>query len=220
MQTADEVPPHPSLGDTLKQLLATDDERGLSISEVTSAVGEKGFGLVLIILSLPSALPVPAPGYSTPFGIVIALIALQMMSPREAVWLPKKLGAIRIKPKLATTMLGSASKFLKIIERYIRPRQQWIRGRMGQAGLAVVILVMACLMMLPIPLTNTFPAMVIFMIGVGLSEEDGLLALGAFAVGCGAVLLYAGIIYIALTQGPEAIEHIKEGIKALIGMGE
>ena len=219
MQTADDVPPHLPLGDTLKRLLETDDERGLTISEITGAVGEKGFGLVLIVLSLPSALPVPAPGYSTPFGIVIALIALQMLLGHQAVWLPKKLGAIRIKPKLASTMLGTASKFLKKIERFIRPRQQWIRGRAGQAALALVIFIMACLMMLPIPLTNTFPAMVIFMVGVGLAEEDGLLAIGAFAVGCGAVLLYAGIIYIAVTQGPEAIEQIKDGIKSLFGLG-
>jgi hypothetical protein len=199
--------------------LETDDERGLTISEITGAVGEKGFGLVLIVLSLPSALPVPAPGYSTPFGIVIALIALQMLLGHQAVWLPKKLGAIRIKPKLASTMLGTASKFLKKIECFIRHRQQWIRGRAGQAALALVIFIMACLMMLPIPLTNTFPAMVIFMVGVGLAEEDGLLAIGAFAVGCGAVLLYAGIIYIAVTQGPEAIEQIKDGIKSLFGLG-
>jgi hypothetical protein len=214
MQTADDAPEHLPLGETLQQLLETDNEQGLSISEITRAVGEKGFGLLLIVLSLPSALPVPAPGYSTPFGIVIALIAVQMISGRQTVWLPKKLGGTRIKPKIAKTMLGCASKFLQKIERFIRPRQKWIRGRAGQAALAVMILIMACLMMLPIPLTNTFPAMVIFMIGVGLSEEDGLLAIAAFAVGCCAVLLYAGIIYIAVTQGPEAIEHIKEGIKA------
>jgi hypothetical protein len=190
----------------------------LSIHEITVAVGEKGFGLVLMVLSLPSALPVPAPGYSTPFGIVIALIALQMMVGRESLWLPQKLAAIRIQPKLARTMLGSASKFLNTIERFIRPRQKWIRGRLGQAALACVVLVMACLMVLPIPLTNTAPAMVIFMIGVGLSEEDGLLAIGAFFVGCCAVLLYAGIIYIVLTQGVEAIEPIKEWIKSLIGL--
>ena len=219
MQTADEIPPHLSLGDTLKQLLETDDARGLSIKEITSAVAEKGFGLVLIILSLPSALPVPAPGYSTPFGIVIALIAMQMMSRREAVWLPQKLASIRIKPKLAQTMLGTASKFLKSIEHFIRPRQRWIRSRTGQAGLAVVILIMACLMMLPIPLTNTLPAMVIFLIGVGLAEEDGLLAMAAFVVGCIAVLLYVGVIYVVVTQGPEAIESIKESIKSFLGAG-
>jgi hypothetical protein len=220
MQTNDKTPDHLPLGETLKQLLKTDDERGLSIREITGAVGEKGFGLVLIILSLPSALPVPAPGYSTPFGIVIALIALQMMSARQTVWLPQKLGKIRIKQKLANTMLGSASRFLNMIERYIRPRQRWIRSRIGQATLAIIILIMACLMILPIPLTNSAPAMVIFMIGVGLSEDDGLLALGAFAVGCCAVLLYVGVIYLVVTQGVEAIEPIKEGIKAFLGFGE
>lgn len=218
MQSTDHAPQHLPLGETLKQLLATDDARGLSIRELTAAVGEKGFGLVLIVLSLPSALPVPAPGYSTPFGIVIALVALQMIVGRQTLWIPEKLGNVRIQPKLANKMLGAAAKFLNKIERFIRPRHRWIRGRTGQAAIASVIVVMACLMILPIPLTNTFPAMVIFMIGVGLSEEDGLLAIAAFAVGCGAVLLYAGIIYIVLTQGVEAIEPIKDWIKSLFGL--
>jgi hypothetical protein len=207
------------LGETLQELLNTDDERGLSINEITCAVGEKGFGLLLIVLSLPSALPVPAPGYSTPFGVVMALIALQMIRDRKTVWLPQRLGTIRIKPKLAKTMLGTASKFLNKIERYIRPRQKWIRGYAGQASLAFVVLNMACLMMLPIPLTNTFPAIVIFMIGIGLSEEDGLLAIGAFTVGCCALILYAGIVYIVLTQGVEAIEPIKDWIKSRVAIG-
>jgi hypothetical protein len=207
------------LGETLQELLNADDERGLSINEITCAVGEKGFGLLLIVLSLPSALPVPAPGYSTPFGVVMALIALQMIRDRKTVWLPQRLGTIRIKPKLAKTMLGTASKFLNKIERYIRPRQKWIRGHAGQASLAFVVLNMACLMMLPIPLTNTFPAIVIFMIGIGLSEEDGLLAIGAFTVGCCALILYAGIVYIVLTQGVEAIEPIKDWIKSRVAIG-
>ena len=160
----------------------------------------------------------PAPGYSTPFGVVMALIALQMIRGRKAIWLPQRLGTIRIKPKLAKTMLGTASKFLNKIERYIRPRQKWIRGHAGQASLAFVVLNMACLMMLPIPLTNTFPAIVIFVIGVGLSEEDGLLAIGAFTVGCCALILYAGIVYIVLTQGVEAIEPIKDWIKSRVAI--
>ena len=173
---------------------------------------------MLIVLSLPSALPVPAPGYSTPFGLAMALIALQMICGRKAIWLPHRLGTIHIKPKLAKTMLCSASKFLSKIERCIRPRQKWIREQIGQASLAFIVFNMACLMMLPIPLTNTFPAIVIFMIGVGLSEEDGLLAIGAFAAGCCALLLYASIVYILLTQGVEAIEPIKEWIKSQVAI--
>ena len=219
MQTAPTTPTHTSLAETLENTLASEHEHGPSIGELTEAVGEKGFGLLLIVLSLPSALPVPAPGYSTPFGIVIALIAMQMLTGRQNVWLPERLQRIRIRPSLAKKMIGAATKFLRTVEHLIRPRQQWIRSRIGQAGLATVILIMACLMMLPIPLTNTLPAMVIFLIGVGLSEEDGLLAIGAFAVGCVAVVLYGYIIYLVLTQGPEAVDGIKDWIKARLGMG-
>lgn len=218
MQTTHDNGEHSSLSETLRQLLETKDHDGLAISNLTQAVGDKGFGLVLMVLALPSALPVPAPGYSTPFGIAIALLAIQMIRGNHSVWLPQKVSKLRIKPSLAHKMLGAASAFLRKIEFLIRPRHRWIRTQFGQAGLATVIIIMACLMMLPIPLTNTLPAMVIFLIGIGLSEEDGLLALGAFAIGCVAVLFYAGIIYIFLTQGSEAIEAIKDGIKSLLGM--
>ncbi len=221
MQTTEsKPPPRPPLGQTLTGLLLTEQAKGLSIREITLAVGEKGFGLLLMVLALPSALPIPAPGYSTPFGIVITLVALQMIVGRRTVWLPRRLGDIRIKPALAKTMLGSAGKFLHTIERLIRPRQLWIRGRAGQVALGLVVVCMACLMILPIPLTNTAPAMVIFLIGVGLSEEDGLLALGAFAVGCCALVLYLGIIYLLIQQGPEAIDAIKASIKSTLGLGE
>jgi hypothetical protein len=219
MQTDQTTPTHTSLAETLENALASEHQSGPSIGELTDAVGEKGFGLVLVLLSLPSALPVPAPGYSTPFGIVIALLALQMLMGRQTVWLPARLQRIRIKPSLADKMIRAATKFLRAVEHLIRPRQLWIRTRLGQSGLAIVILIMACLMMLPIPLTNTLPAMVIFLIGVGLSEEDGLLAIGAFAVGCLAVVLYGYIIYLVLSQGPEAVDGIKDWIKARLGMG-
>jgi hypothetical protein len=219
MQTAHTTPSHTSLADTLESTLASEHEHGPSIGEITEAVGEKGFGLLLVVLSLPSALPVPAPGYSTPFGIVIALIALQMLLGRPVVWLPARLKRIRLKPSLAKKMIGAATKFLRAVEHLIRPRQLWIRSRVGQSGLAIVIIIMACLMILPIPLTNTFPAMVIFLIGIGLSEDDGLLAIGAFISGCAAVVLYGYIIYLVLTQGPEAVEGIKDWIKARLGMG-
>lgn len=218
MQTEPSENQHLSLAAALEQCLrqpATLDasERGPSIGELCEAVGEKGFGLLLVILSLPSALPLPAPGYSTPFGIALALIALQMLAGRQSLWLPGKLHDLRIQPKLAGKMVSAASRFLRAIERWIKPRQLWIRARGGQAALAAVVLLMSALMILPIPLTNTLPAMVIFLIGVGLSEEDGLLAILAFVVGLLAVALYAAIIYLLLTQGPEAIDTLKDWIK-------
>ena len=115
-------------------------------------------------------------------------------------------------------MASTASKFLGAIEHWIKPRHQWITSTAGQAGLAGIIALMATLMIFPIPLTNTFPAMVIFLIGIALSEEDGLLAIAAFAVGICAALLYSYIIYLAFTQGPEAVDQLIHWIKSLLGL--
>ncbi|MGC6455724.1 MAG: exopolysaccharide biosynthesis protein [Coraliomargaritaceae bacterium] len=221
MQTQPKIDEHKSLATALEHCLQqpngkSDSARGPSIGELCEALGEKGFGLLLVILSLPSALPLPAPGYSTPFGIALALLALQMLTGRRSLWLPRKLYQLRIEPKLASKMIQTASRFLRSIERWIQPRQAWIRSRAGQAALAGLVLIMSALMILPIPLTNTLPAMVIFLIGVGLSEEDGLLALLAFAVGLLAVVLYTAIVTLLITQGPEAIDALKDWIKAAI----
>lgn len=205
-----------SLAQVLQAALKNPEGQALSIGKITEAVGDKGFGLLIIILSLPSALPVPAPGYSTPFGVAIMLIALQMVCGRRSLWLPKRIQAVQIPSSICNKMVSSAVKFLRTTERWIKPRQRWIASPAGHAWLAVVIGIMASLMILPIPLTNTLPAMVIFLIGIGLSEEDGYLALFAFAVGVGAIILYSYIIYLLITQGPEAVDLIKEWLKALL----
>jgi hypothetical protein len=60
--------------------------------------------------------------------------------------------------------------------------------------------------------------MVIFLIGIGLAEEDGLLALFAFAIGLCAIALYGFIIYLLITEGPDAVDSIKIGIRDLVGL--
>ncbi|MDV7394925.1 exopolysaccharide biosynthesis protein, partial [Arthrospira platensis SPKY1] len=96
------------------------------------------------------------------------------------------------------------------------PRLRWIGSRPGRLCMGVLVACMAALMIVPIPLTNTLPAMVIFLIGVGLSEEDGLFALFACILGVFAVLLYGALVFALISYGPEVIEHIKDWIRAFI----
>ena len=88
---------HHTLSEALEQLLQNSTRGELSIGDLCSAINDKGYGLLLIILSLPSALPIPAPGYSTPFGIAIALIGIQMLGGRRTIWLPKKIKVFKVK---------------------------------------------------------------------------------------------------------------------------
>ena len=203
-----------SLSQSLARLL--DSEPPLTVGRIIETLGERGFGILLLVLSLPSALPIPAPGYSTPFGVVLAILALEMIVARETPYLPARAKALQISPSLAAKMIGFISGLFRRIEHFIRPRMRWISSRGGRMIFGWVVLFMAVLMMFPIPLTNTFPAFVIFLIGIAFLEEDGVFAVLAFAVGILAVLLYSGLIYLVITEGPQVLDAIKDWLKELL----
>ncbi len=184
------------LSTDLNHLLAKRSDTPLTLGDIFDRVGDKGFGLLLLVLSLPSALPVPAPGYSTPFGILLIILAFQMMMGRTSPWLPKRALQKAIPEKLARTMLGGAARFFGRVEHLVRPRFMWCSTRAGHFLLGLLVALMSVLMILPIPLTNTAPAMVIFIIGVSLTEDDGAFALAAVAAALAATALYAGVIWL------------------------
>jgi len=207
--------PRRTLSDNLEGLVESPGDR-IGVRLIADRVGDKGFGILLVILSLPSALPVPAPGYSTPFGIVLMLLGLQMMSGRGRPWLPERVLRKEISKEFAGKLVRSANRFLGLAERLIRPRMRWINRKGGRMFLGCVVLLMASLMILPIPLTNTLPAGVIFLVGVSLSEDDGLVAIGSFLAGLLAAAFYAYIIYLLATVGMEGVVQLKDWIKGLV----
>ena len=207
-----------SLSENLKRSLGDHKSDDVSLATILDNVEEQGFGLLLMTLSLPSALPVPAAGYSTPFGLLFLLLGLQLLLGRHEPWLPQWALKRSMSRAFAEKAIGKAAKWFSKIERLVHPRFEWISSPFGSRFMSVVVIVMACLMTLPIPLTNTFPAAVIFLIGVGLSEKDGLFCLGACILGVAAIAFYAFVIYLLATQGLEGVEHLKEWIKEQLGL--
>ena len=72
---------------------------------------------------------------------------------------------------------------------------------------------MAIFMIFPIPGTNTLPAMAIFVIGISIAEEDGLIAITAILFSTLAEAFSGWLAYWFITEGPEKVETIKDGIK-------
>ncbi len=151
-------------------------EASIRIEAVLKLAGERSFGFFLAVLSLPSALPVPAPGYSTPFGVVILLLALQLVAGRTTPWLPQWVlqKSIELSQFQKWTRVGIP--WLQRIEKISRPRWTPLcTTRLGQGLLGTLIGLMGLSMILPIPGTNTLPAIGVFVTALGLMEEDGIL---------------------------------------------
>lgn len=202
--------PETSLKELLIDHMEICNSRSIPLSELMDNLGSKGFGLLLVFLSLPSALPIPAPGYSTPFGIAIALIALQIMLGRSSLKFPKGLEKIEFKAGITRKILKAAIHFLDKTETLIKPRWPQMQSKQMQIIIALNLLILASLMILPIPMTNTLPAMVIFLIAISLSENDGLLTLLTMGLSTLVLLFYSCVIYLIIFRGSDAIKALIE----------
>ncbi|MFQ3585469.1 MAG: exopolysaccharide biosynthesis protein, partial [Cyanobacteriota bacterium] len=155
--------------------------------QILKLAGERSFGLFLVILSLPSALPLPAPGYSTPFGLLIVLLAAQLAAGRTTPWLPEQVLQKSIQLKQFQRLVQAGIPWLQRIEKISRPRWTSLcTTRLGQGVLGTLISLMGISMIIPIPGTNTLPAIGVFVTAFGLMEEDGILC------GLGSLICVAG----------------------------
>lgn len=201
-----------SLREILEQTLEMAQFQSLKISDLFNHLGSKGFGIILVFLSLPSALPVPAPGYSTPFGIAIVMIAIQILLGKNALTTPKSIQKIEFEPKITKKILGFAIILLKKIEPFIKPRMAQFHSKQFRPLIAINLIILAALMILPIPLTNTLPAMVICLLGISICESDGLLTLITLTLSLFVLAFYIFLILAIIALGPDALQTISNWI--------
>ncbi len=184
----------------------------ITLQEVLQLSGDRTFGFLMVMLAFPSALPIPAPGYSTPFGLLILVLAVQMLWGRHEPWLPFSQRSLKL--SRVQGILKAGLPWLKWIENLARPRWSVVCDtRAGRFVLAIAVSLMAISMMIPIPGTNTLPAMGIFVVGFGLLEKDGLISLiGLFLCLCG-LILTTSIITALIWGGASLLDVIRQWLR-------
>ncbi len=168
----------------------------LTMDEALQAIEPTPPLLLCALLALPFCQPVPTVGLSIPFGIGIASIALGIALGRRArvpAWLRRR----QIPAQLFPLLLRATARFVGFAERFLRPRAQWMfLPPLGRVWAVVMIVNAFCLSLpLPIPLSNLFPAASVVAICLGSMQKDGLsvaAGLAAFAMTIG-FLLFLGI---------------------------
>ncbi|MBE9068094.1 exopolysaccharide biosynthesis protein [Leptolyngbya cf. ectocarpi LEGE 11479] len=181
----------------------------VTLNELLTLSGERTFGFLFVVLSLPSALPIPAPGYSIPFGIVMLLLAVQLIIGRKKPWLPQGWMDKGFERTKVAGFITKGLPWLQKIEAVSRPRLSIIcTSPVGRLILGIAIALMSTCMLIPIPGTNTLPAIGIFIIGFGLLDDDGAISLAGLTLCTLAVGLVGSIIFF----GAEAVDGIKDQI--------
>lgn len=162
----------------LRSLVRDMPRTGITLSELIQRVGNDGLLILVTLLTLVFLIPISIPGVSTVFGAAILLISVSRLFGR-ALWIPSKLEHRVIGTRKLRPLLRKALSWLKKLERISRPnRIQWLvaEGVVGFINNAALILG-AVLLMMPfglIPFSNTFPAVAILFLAIGLLQRDGL----------------------------------------------
>jgi hypothetical protein len=169
----------------------------ITLGEMALAFGDRAFGLLILLLMLPSLLPGMASVFGTPVLILGVQMGLGMRAPR----LPKIIARQSIKREDLLRLSGASSKWLKRVEQYVKPRPGWFTSPAGDRLFGWLTAYVAIMLILPGPGTNGPPAFGALVMALGLVESDnrtlawgvGLTIAGcAFATAVLAALCWVG----------------------------
>ncbi len=165
---------HRATSDILSEI-AHEQRALLSLKDLCDRLGDRGFGLILLLFALPNTIPLPIPGVSTLSSPIMMFFAVQLCLGRQKIWLPDWMGKREIPMAKLQPFLHKALPWLLRLEKYIKPRLDALTGRTSERLAGILIMVMLCLLILPIPLGNLPPGLAVAIVALAITEQDGIL---------------------------------------------
>lgn len=183
------------LSEDLSRLLEVAGGEEVSLNNLLRTVRGRGFPALLFILALPFVLPIPLPGLSTPLGLAIGLFGLRLAILQRPL-IPRWLLRRKIPPRAIHALVHRGVPLIRRTERWLHPRwlfiPRWPFFR-SITGLAITSCGFALALPLPIPFSNTIPAIGTLLLAAGAMEDDGLFILLGYGVSA-AAWVYLGAL--------------------------
>ncbi|QKT03811.1 exopolysaccharide biosynthesis protein [Ectothiorhodospiraceae bacterium 2226] len=178
---------------------AGDGEGDISVAEILQSVGQRSFGPMLLVPGLIVLSPISGiPGVPTLGGIVVLLIAGQLLIGRQCFWVPQMIQRRAISRK----RMKQAGRFLmavaRVVDKVVKPRLSFLVQAPFNYVIAATCVLIAVSMppLEAIPFANVVTAAAISAFGLALVAYDGVLALIAFALtGVSFYFLFTGLLF-------------------------
>jgi hypothetical protein len=185
--------------------LADQPSERLTVGDILAVLRDRAFALLVVLLGLPNCLPMPPP-IPLVCGLLLALVAVQIIAGRPAPWLPKALLHRSIaRADLERAVLRAAPVFRRL-ERLSRPRMTLLESAVAMRliGCMLLVLSLGIIFALP-PIVGQIPlGIAVCLLGLGLVERDGVVVIGGLIIGSVGLMLNVGFLY-ALVSGVDAL---------------
>lgn len=150
----------------------------VSVENIVEHAEEEVITILCLIAILPFMQPIPIPGLSSILGFIVLLQGIGLMLLEKPL-LTKRLKQISIGKAKFEKIYKAAKKLSKITSKLSVLKHPITNTRFFHflSGFSIVVAALFLSLPLPVPFSNLVPALSIFLVCIGLLEDDLLLAL-------------------------------------------
>lgn len=191
--------PAPRISEVLLGLAEGAPSERMTVGDIVSALGSRGFSLMFFILGLPNSLPMPPP-IALISGFLMVFISLQIVVGRSVPWLPKSVLKNSVSRGDVAKAVQKAMPWVKRIERLAVPRLDVFSNPVTWRALGFALFLVSLALVFALPVVGQIPLGVsLCLIGLGLVEHDGYLVFAGVGVGALGVMFSAGFLAALIT---------------------
>jgi hypothetical protein len=176
----------------------------ISLGDMAEAFGDRAFGLLILLLLLPSLLP----GMASVFGTPVLILGIQMGLGRRVPKLPAFIARQSIKREDLLRLAGASSSWLRKIERFVKPRPGFFTSPAGDRIFGWLIAYVAVMLILPGPGTNGPPAFGAIVMALGLVEHDNRVTAWGVGLTLAGCIFASGVLIVVGWLGIKALGYV------------
>jgi hypothetical protein len=196
----------PSLSQVLRELGDDACHERVSVGDLLQALQHRAVAALLFVFAVPNVVPAP-PGTSALLGAPLLVLAFQLAFGLRP-WLPGFITRRSMARNDFQSLMRRLLPGLMRAERLLRPRASWLATGLGQRVAGLVCLLLAIVLILPVPLGNILPALAISVMALGLLERDGLWVLAGVGIAVVSGLVVWGVIYALIEAAVYLVLHV------------
>ncbi len=154
------------------------DSHKTTIADLETILKNRGPVTLSLILSIPFVQPIPVPGLSIIFGIIIALFGVRLARGTTG-GLPQFIGRREVDAELIRKLFTGLDRVFRMIERFVKPRWSLAMQPPFITLIGISMVTSGIALALPLPpvilFSNSIPAWSIILLCLGYLERDGVL---------------------------------------------
>jgi len=170
-----------------------ESKKQLRLNDVLNFGQSQAFGFLLILLALPVTLPIPTLGLNILFGGLVVILSFQLLAGKLEPWIPKSFKDVILPFKFNNN--SNALIWIARFEKIFHARWDFVfvfKSRL----LALFLLLGGLMMCIVFPIVSAVSAIGVLLIGIGLVQRDGLLALLGVLINS---VLFSVILYFVMS---------------------